>query len=177
MHTLRTWSRKKASEATSFPNVCSQWPKPARGDADDQALHRSAAHRGDRHVRARHANEVVARVLNRTEGKISGVAGFCKRFAHLDERKAALAVWCHHVESLFRPVLSNVVAPRSSGACGRLIQTRKRRRPVRKHNPLEMSLNGRDTSRRAPIITICGPALLSKPRCAPQVLRRRARWG
>lgn len=59
------------------------------------------------------AHEVLDRVLNHTEGKISGVARIYNRFAYLDERKAALDAWGRHVESLLRPLPSNVVALRS----------------------------------------------------------------
>jgi integrase len=59
------------------------------------------------------AHEVLDRVLNHTEGKISGVARIYNRFAYLDERKAALEAWGRHVESLLRPLPSNVVVLRS----------------------------------------------------------------
>jgi integrase len=55
------------------------------------------------------AHHVVDRVLNHTEGKISGVARIYNRFAYLDERKAALDAWSRHVEGLFQPIPSNVV--------------------------------------------------------------------
>ena len=59
------------------------------------------------------AHEVVDRILNHTEGKISGVARIYNRFAYLDERKAAIEVWSRHVESLFRPRPPNVIVLRS----------------------------------------------------------------
>jgi integrase len=59
------------------------------------------------------AHEVVDRILNHTEGKISGVARIYNRFAYLGERKAAFEAWGRHVESLSRPMPSNVVALRS----------------------------------------------------------------
>jgi hypothetical protein len=55
----------------------------------------------------------VDRILNHTEGKISGVARIYNRFAYLGERKAAFEAWGRHVESLSRPMPSNVVALRS----------------------------------------------------------------
>jgi integrase len=55
------------------------------------------------------AHHVVDRILNHTAGKISGVARIYNRHAYLDERKAAIEAWSRHVDSLVRPVPSNVV--------------------------------------------------------------------
>jgi hypothetical protein len=55
------------------------------------------------------APHVADRILNHQAGTIRGVAAVYNRFAYLDERKAALETWGCHVESLVRPVPSNVV--------------------------------------------------------------------
>jgi integrase len=55
------------------------------------------------------APHVADKVLNHTAGTIRGVAAVYNRFAYLDERKAALEAWGSFVESLVRPVPSNVV--------------------------------------------------------------------
>jgi integrase len=55
------------------------------------------------------APHVVDRILNHTSGTIRGVARIYNRHAYGDERKAALEAWSGHVESLVRPVPSNVV--------------------------------------------------------------------
>jgi integrase len=61
------------------------------------------------------AHHVLDRVLNHTSGKISGVGAIYNRFEYLAERQAASEAWSRHVESLVRPVPSNVV-PLSAGA-------------------------------------------------------------
>ena len=61
------------------------------------------------------APHIADKVLNHTAGTIRGVAATYNRFEYLDERKAALEAWGRLVESLVRPVPSNVVqlaAPR-----------------------------------------------------------------
>jgi integrase len=58
------------------------------------------------------APHVVDKVLNHSSGKISGVAKIYNRFEYLPERKAALEAWSRHVESLIRPLPSNVVEMR-----------------------------------------------------------------
>jgi integrase len=55
------------------------------------------------------APHVADRVLNHTAGTIRGVAAIYNRFEYLDERKAALEAWGRFVETLVRPVDSNVV--------------------------------------------------------------------
>ncbi len=55
------------------------------------------------------APHVVDRVLNHVSGTIRGVAAVYNRFEYLDERKAALDAWGRLVESIVRPVPSNVV--------------------------------------------------------------------
>jgi integrase len=55
------------------------------------------------------APHVVDKILNHSSGKIAGVAKIYNRFEYLPERKAALETWARHVESLIRPVQSNVV--------------------------------------------------------------------
>jgi integrase len=55
------------------------------------------------------APHVADRVLNHQAGTIRGVAAVYNRFEYLDERKAALRAWGGFVESLVRPVPSNVV--------------------------------------------------------------------
>jgi integrase len=46
---------------------------------------------------------VADRVLNHTDGTISGVAAVYNRFTYLDERKDALNAWARFVEGLVRP--------------------------------------------------------------------------
>jgi integrase len=46
------------------------------------------------------APHVVDRVLNHTEGKISGVARIYNRFEYIDERRVALDAWSRHVAKL-----------------------------------------------------------------------------
>ena len=53
---------------------------------------------------------VADRILNHQAGTIRGVAAVYNRFEYLDERKSALETWGRFVESLVRPVPSNVVA-------------------------------------------------------------------
>jgi integrase len=55
------------------------------------------------------APHVADKVLNHQAGTIRGVAAVYNRFEYLDERKAALGAWGRFVESLVRPVQSNVV--------------------------------------------------------------------
>jgi integrase len=55
------------------------------------------------------APHVVDKLLNHTTGKISGVAAIYNRFEYLAERKAAIELWSRHIESLIRPIPSNVV--------------------------------------------------------------------
>jgi integrase len=55
------------------------------------------------------APHVADKVLNHTAGTIRGVAAVYNRFQYLDEREAALEAWGRFVESLVRPVPSNVV--------------------------------------------------------------------
>jgi integrase len=54
--------------------------------------------------------QVVDKILNHTGGTISGVAAIYNRHQYADERKTALEAWSRHIESLIRPVPSNVVA-------------------------------------------------------------------
>jgi integrase len=55
------------------------------------------------------APHVADRVLNHQAGTIRGVAAVYNRFEYLDEREAALEAWGRFVESLVRPVPSNVI--------------------------------------------------------------------
>jgi len=58
---------------------------------------------------------IADKVLNHAAGTIRGVAATYNRFEYLAERQAALDAWGRLVESLVRPVPSNVVqlaAPR-----------------------------------------------------------------
>jgi integrase len=55
------------------------------------------------------APHVADRVLNHQAGTIRGVAAVYNQFAYVDERRAALEAWGRFVESLVRPVPSNVV--------------------------------------------------------------------
>jgi integrase len=55
------------------------------------------------------APHIADKVLNHTAGTIRGVTAIYNRFEYLDERKAALETWGRFVESLVRPVPSNVV--------------------------------------------------------------------
>jgi hypothetical protein len=55
------------------------------------------------------APHTVDRILNHVSGSIRGVAAIYNRHAYLDERRAALEAWSRHVESIARPVASNVV--------------------------------------------------------------------
>ncbi len=55
------------------------------------------------------APHVADRVLNHQAGVIRGVAAVYNRFQYLDERKAAVEAWGRYVESLVRPVPTNVV--------------------------------------------------------------------
>ena len=55
------------------------------------------------------APHIADRVLNHTAGTIRGVAAIYNRFDYLDERQAALEALGRFVESLVRPVPSNVV--------------------------------------------------------------------
>lgn len=55
------------------------------------------------------APHVVDKILNHSSGKITGVAKIYNRFEYLGERKAGFDSWARHVESLFRPLPSNVV--------------------------------------------------------------------
>jgi integrase len=61
------------------------------------------------------APHVADRVLNHQAGTIRGVAAVYNRFEYLDERKAALEAWGRFVESLVRPVPSNVVQLATAG--------------------------------------------------------------
>src|ERR1019366_6794973 len=63
------------------------------------------------------APHVADRVLNHQAGTIRGVAATYNRFQYLDERKAALDAWGRFVESLVRPVQSNVVPLVAAGRC------------------------------------------------------------
>jgi integrase len=56
------------------------------------------------------APHVADKVLNHTAGTIRGVAAIYNRYAYEEERRAALETWGRFVESLVRPVTSNVVA-------------------------------------------------------------------
>jgi integrase len=54
--------------------------------------------------------EVADKVLNHSGGSVvKGVARIYNRFEYAPERRAALETWASHVESLVRPVRSNVV--------------------------------------------------------------------
>jgi integrase len=56
---------------------------------------------------------VVDRVLNHVSGTIRGVAAIYNRHGYSEERKRALEAWAHYVETLIRPVDSNVVPIRA----------------------------------------------------------------
>jgi hypothetical protein len=47
--------------------------------------------------------------VNHVSGSIRGVALVYNRHSYLEERRAALEKWSRHVESIVRPVASNVV--------------------------------------------------------------------
>ena len=55
------------------------------------------------------APHIADRILNHQAGTIRGIAAVYNRFQYLDERKVALEAWGQRVESLVRPVPSNVV--------------------------------------------------------------------
>jgi integrase len=61
-------------------------------------------------ARLKIAPYVVDKVLNHSGGTIRGVAAVYNRFEYLDERRAALEAWGVYVESLIRPISTNVVA-------------------------------------------------------------------
>jgi integrase len=56
---------------------------------------------------------VVDRVLNHVSGTIRGVAAIYNRHGYSEERKRALEAWAHYVQTLIRPVDSNVVPIRA----------------------------------------------------------------
>jgi integrase len=56
---------------------------------------------------------VVDRVLNHVSGTIRGVAAIYNRHGYTEERKNALEAWARYVQTLIRPVDSNVISIRA----------------------------------------------------------------
>lgn len=52
---------------------------------------------------------IVEKVLNHSNGQISGVAAIYNRHGYSDEKRTALDAWARHVEGLIRPKTDNVV--------------------------------------------------------------------
>jgi integrase len=89
--------------------------EPYRAAIDDWILHDLRRTAATGMARLNIPPHVVDRILNHVSGAIRGVAAVYNRHAYLDERRAALEAWSRHVESIVRPVASNVVpltAPR-----------------------------------------------------------------
>jgi integrase len=82
---------------------------PDRAAIDDWILHDLRRTAATGMARLNIPPHVVDRVLNHVSGSIRGVAAVYNRHAYLDERRAALEAWSRHVESIVRPVASNVV--------------------------------------------------------------------
>jgi integrase len=82
---------------------------PDRATIDDWILHDLRRTAATGMARLNVAPHTVDRILNHVSGSIRGVAAIYNRHAYLDERRAALEAWSRHVESIARPVASNVV--------------------------------------------------------------------
>ena len=88
---------------------------PDQGSINDWILHDLRRTAATGMARLNIAPHVVDKILNHMTGSIRGVAAVYNRHAYFDERGAALETWSRHVESIVRPVASNVVPLTAAG--------------------------------------------------------------
>jgi integrase len=80
-----------------------------RAAIDDWTLHDLRRTAATGMARLNIPPHVVDRILNHVSGSIRGVAAVYNRHAYLDERRVALEAWSRYIESIVRPVASNIV--------------------------------------------------------------------
>jgi integrase len=89
---LRDLSREQAASSAEQPRGVGEWIF--------HDLRRTAA---TGMARLNVPPQVVDRILNHVSGTIRGVAAVYNRHAYLEERRAALDLWSHHIQELIAP--------------------------------------------------------------------------